>query len=67
MSWTKLRNQREDSHSHPPMGHPQMSTQMAQYDLDNFESDKEDRPPKYPGKPPVEVVADYLSAVREHV
>ena len=34
--------------------------------IDDLDSDDEDEPPEYPGKSPVEVVADYLSEVRKH-
>jgi len=34
---------------------------------DDSDSNKEDGPPDYPGKDPVDVVADYLTEVRKHV
>lgn len=34
--------------------------------IDDLDSDSEEEPPEYPGKTPVEVVADYLSEVRKH-
>jgi molecular chaperone DnaK (HSP70) len=33
----------------------------------NLDSDDDDGPPEYPGKAPVEIVADYLTEVRKHV
>jgi molecular chaperone DnaK (HSP70) len=33
----------------------------------NLDSDDDDGPPDYPGKAPVEIVADYLTEVRKHV
>ena len=36
-------------------------------DLDDLNSDDEDGPPAYPGKDPVDIVADYLTEVRRHV
>lgn len=33
----------------------------------NLDSDDEDGPPEYPGKAPVEIVSDYLTAVRKFV
>lgn len=44
-----------------------LADKLQDLDLDDLESDDGDAPPAYPGKPPVEIVADYLSAVREHV
>jgi molecular chaperone DnaK (HSP70) len=34
--------------------------------IDDLDSEDEEEPPEYPGKSPVEVVADYLSEVRKH-
>ncbi|KAH8678766.1 hypothetical protein BGZ60DRAFT_401802 [Tricladium varicosporioides] len=36
-------------------------------DLNDSGDDEDDGPPDYPGKEPVEVVADYLTEVRKHV
>lgn len=36
-------------------------------DLDDLDSGDEDGPPAYPGKDPVDLVADYLTEVRKHV
>jgi len=36
-------------------------------DINDSGSDDEDGPPDYPGKEPVEIVADYLTEVRKHV
>ncbi|ORY18798.1 hypothetical protein BCR34DRAFT_472752 [Clohesyomyces aquaticus] len=35
--------------------------------LDDMDSDGEDGPPEYPGKDAVDIVADYLTHIREHV
>jgi len=42
---------------------------MDDIDLNDLNSDEEDEdgPPEYPGKSAVEIVADYLSELREHV
>lgn len=35
--------------------------------IDDLESDDEDAPPEYPGKDTVDIVADYLTRLRDHV